>query len=83
MRQLRHPLTGNTYEVGDDGQVLVTDGAGRRGTFNRDGAWVRGELRTADPELCQWIDSGDTLNERLLANRRFSILVEPAVDGGT
>ena len=48
----------------------------RRGSFTGEGVWLAGEIRSADPELCRWIQSGNTANERLLANRRFSILVE-------
>jgi hypothetical protein len=38
--------------------VMVTDRSGRQGRFDRDGNWVAGDLRRADPELCRWIVSG-------------------------
>lgn len=60
MRRIEHALSGATYEWADDdiGPVQVTDRRGSRGRFDRDGRWVSGDLRTADPELCRWITSG-------------------------
>jgi hypothetical protein len=54
MRGLRHPLSGATYELDEDGAVRVTKD-GREGRFGADGRWLEGELRTADAHLCQWI----------------------------
>jgi hypothetical protein len=58
MRQLRHPLSGAIYELDEDGHVVVTAKDGRTGTFDRDGVSLGGELRTADPELCRWVEGG-------------------------
>jgi hypothetical protein len=60
MRRLSHPITGWTYEWADDGvgPVLVTDGNGVQGHFDRDGVVVAGALFGADPEMCRWIASG-------------------------
>jgi hypothetical protein len=60
VRKIRHALTRAVYEWADDGvgPVQVTDRHGCRGHFDRDGRWVSGELRSADPELCRWIASG-------------------------
>jgi hypothetical protein len=46
--KLRHPLSGCVYEDLGDGTVCVTDPEGRRGWFQPDGTWLRGELRAAD-----------------------------------
>jgi hypothetical protein len=46
VRTRRHPLSGALYDVRDDGLVEVVD---------RDGHWVSGELRWADPHLCGWL----------------------------
>ncbi len=73
MRQLKHPLSGATYEEDGEGNIVVTR-SGVVGVFNRNGEWVRGELRQADPELCRWIKSGDTPNPRLRASRRYTSL---------
>lgn len=59
MPKLRHPLSGSVYDLGDDGLVVV-ESNGRTGRFDRDGTWISGELRTADPELCRWISDPRT-----------------------
>ena len=51
---LRHPFTRALYEPDGDGGVLVTRGE-QQGRFRRDGSWIEGDLRDADPELCLWI----------------------------
>ena len=60
MRRIQHALSGAVYEWAEDdiGPVQVTDKRGRQGRFDRNGRWVLGELRVADPELCRWIESG-------------------------
>ena len=60
MRKIQHALSGAVYEWADDdlGPVLVTDQHGRQGRFDRNGRWLAGDLRRADPELCRWIESG-------------------------
>lgn len=60
MRKIEHALSRAVYEWAPDAQgpVLVTTTDGRTGRFDRDGRWVAGELRSADPELCRWIVSG-------------------------
>ncbi len=51
----RHPLSGGTYELQEDGNVLVVARDGTSGVFTADGAWIEGELRFADPHLCGWV----------------------------
>jgi hypothetical protein len=60
MRKIQHALSRAVYEWAPDdhGPVLVTERDGREGRFDRDGNWVAGEVRRADPELCRWIVSG-------------------------
>jgi hypothetical protein len=60
LRKIEHALNRAVYEWAEDdiGPVLVTDRQGTHGRFDRDGRWVAGELRTADPELCRWVASG-------------------------
>ena len=65
--QLRHALTGAIYTVqsGPEGdRVLVEMPDGRQGLFNRDGTWVRGELREADPHLTGIICAPDLDSRR-------------------
>jgi hypothetical protein len=58
MRQIRHPLSGAIYELDDEGQIVVSrDGVD--GRFTAEGRWLSGAVRTADPELCRWIASGN------------------------
>ena len=49
--KLRHPLTGDTYTQRDADTVLVETSDGRSGLFTRDGEWIRGEVREADPHM--------------------------------
>ncbi len=73
MRQLRHPLSGAIYELDEEGRVFVTRD-GTSGLFTGDGAWLGGDLRWADPELCRWIRSGNNPSPRLKSSRRFTAL---------
>ncbi len=54
MHGIVHPFTKALYEQDGDGTVLVTLGD-RQGRFRRDGSWIEGELREADPQLCNWV----------------------------
>ncbi len=51
---INHPFDGSLYELMDDGTIKITDGK-RQGLFQRDGQWISGEIRQADPQLCVWI----------------------------
>ena len=76
MRKIEHALSGAVYEWAEDdlGPVLVTDRKGRQGRFDRDGRWVTGEVRRADPELCRWIASGGrTAGGAASRSRRFEV----------
>lgn len=60
MRQLKHALSGSTYEWAEDGvgPVMVRKRDGSEARFDRDGNWVSGQRMSADPELCRWVYSG-------------------------
>ena len=65
--QLRHAITGAIYTsqndpTGDRVHVKLPDG--REGLFNRDGTWIRGELREADPHLTGIVCAPDLGNRR-------------------
>lgn len=74
-REMRHPLSGNTYGIDDDGLVRVVKGSGEYGRFQWDGRWVEGPVRHADPQLCLWI-GGPKLPEG--ADSLMAMLTSPA-----
>jgi hypothetical protein len=49
-----HPLTRHLYELREDGLLQVTAGQ-IQGLFTRTGAWVSGDLKSADPHFCMWM----------------------------
>jgi hypothetical protein len=51
---LKHPLSGATYTVREDGLVEVENN-GKLGLFQYDGRYVSGELRQADPHFLLWL----------------------------
>ena len=53
--KMTHPLTSAVYESEADGSVRVTDTDGRQGWFRADGHHLRGELRSADPHILDWV----------------------------
>ena len=55
--QIQHPLTRLKYERLDDGTVKVSDKNGRSGVFDRNGVWISGERKSADPLMCVWVAS--------------------------
>lgn len=54
MPVLKHPLTGATYRLREDGLVDVENN-GRVGTFHFDGRYESGEIRYADPHMLVWL----------------------------
>jgi hypothetical protein len=54
MPALKHPLTGAIYSLEPDGTVKV-DNNGVVGLFTRDGRYLSGEIKQADPHLVQWL----------------------------
>jgi hypothetical protein len=56
MSGLRHPLSGAVYAVTDEGTIRVTTDESS-GLFDREGVWISGELRTSDPQMCNWLAS--------------------------
>ena len=56
MAMLRHPLSGSEYFFDEnDGPVRVVGKNGAEGQFSREGVWIAGERRTADPALARWM----------------------------
>ena len=54
MTVLKHPLSGATYRLMDDGFVEVENN-GLKGTFAFNGQHQSGELRQADPHMLLWM----------------------------
>lgn len=54
MTVLRHPLSGATYTLRDDGLVEVENN-GLTGIFAFNGEYLSGDLRHADPHMLLWM----------------------------
>ena len=64
-----HMLSGAIYESAGDGVALVTRRDGSSGRFDANGNWLEGEVREADPHLCQWV-AGRQLPAGMAANTK-------------
>ena len=69
MAQLRHPLTGASYSLREDGLVEV-DNNGLKGRFRFDGKHVSGELRMADPHMLLWLAGPQLAPEHSIRRNR-------------
>lgn len=68
MKGINHPLTGALHERDGelDGEVVVRVTNGERwGRFRPDGAWIEGELRECDPQLCNWVAGPQVPHHRI------------------
>lgn len=57
MSGLKHPLSGAVYDLTEDGNVEVTT-RDSTGVFDNNGVWISGDLRSCDPQMCNWVASG-------------------------
>jgi hypothetical protein len=62
-------MTGAEYEAGGANSVRVVDGD-RWGVFDRYGAWLEGEIRHCDPQLCIWLTGLVIVQERNTASAK-------------
>lgn len=54
---MTHPFdVDTTYELLDDGNIRVSCGD-KSGVFTGEGIHVSGEIREADPQVCNWINN--------------------------
>ena len=60
---IRHPYNAAVYHLEAENRIHVEQG-GQWGVFNRDGVWLEGELKMADPCFCRWIASAWVMSER-------------------
>ena len=63
MTKARHALTNAEYDAESRNSVRVVDGD-KWGRFDRYGAWLEGELRHCDPQLCIWLTGLIIVQER-------------------
>lgn len=55
MASMTHPFdTDVLYQVDGDGNIRLTQG-NRVGVFTRWGVHLAGEIKQADPQLCNWV----------------------------
>jgi hypothetical protein len=64
-----HPLTRAEYQAEGPNAVRVIDGD-TWGLFDRFGAWIEGEMRQCDPQMCIWLTGLAIVEERDEANAR-------------
>lgn len=50
----RHPITGDTYRRLEHDRIELTKKDGRSGIFNSRAEHLDGEIRNADPHICNW-----------------------------
>jgi hypothetical protein len=62
VRTIKHPLSGATYDLMDDGTIRVVTRDGVTGFFDEHGRWLAGDARQADPHLCLWIGGKELPN---------------------
>ncbi len=54
---MRHPFdTEARYELLAEGTVQVTRGD-QVGVFTGEGIWLSGDIREADPQVCNWVSN--------------------------
>jgi hypothetical protein len=68
MQGMVHPFSGALYERCESDPSLVRVSLDDRwGLFRSNGAWVSGEIYSADPHLCGWIAGPKLVHHRLEA----------------
>lgn len=77
MFRLRHPFSGHIYSALDNGRVGVEKN-GQSGVFDRYGAWLSGDIRAADAEMCRWVGT----HNDALPSRHSASFSEQSVSGG-
>ena len=65
MKGMHHPFTHAKYEQDGKGNVIVTQQDGISGLFAKDGKWIEGQLKQADPHFCGWVGGPIVANHRV------------------
>ena len=79
--RFNHPLTQAQYSD-DNGEIRV-ERNGLVGWFSRDGQWIRGVLREADPLMCLWIGGHDFSKSLPMQNTRLHVDTRVGVQSNT
>ncbi len=66
---MTHPFdTECLYELTEDGNIRITKD-GKTGLFNGSGVHISGEIREADPQMCNWITNVPNPDTQLTTSR--------------
>ena len=57
MHGIKHPHTGDLYELEGSGRVRVSKSDGRVGFYDPEGRWLAGDIFDVDMHLTGWIAS--------------------------
>lgn len=64
LRFYRHPYAPLRFAA-YDGQRVRVESETAWGEFTRDGVWLEGPLRHADPIFCRWVTGEHIFNQRI------------------
>jgi len=68
LKYYRHPsANSNTYYAAYGPNRLRVKRGDQWGEFDRDGLWLAGSIRYADPTFCRWVSGEHLYNARLIA----------------
>lgn len=66
---LTHPFDPETlYERMEDGNIRVSKG-GKEGIFTCEGVYISGDIREADPQVCNWVNNVPDPGTQLATSR--------------
>ncbi len=66
---MTHPFdTDSLYELTEDGNIRITRD-GKTGLFTGEGVHIEGDIREADPQLCNWITNVPPAEGQLATSR--------------
>ena len=66
---MTHPFDPDClYDLTDEGPIRITRD-GKTGFFTGEGVYLSGEIRSADPQLCNWITNVPNPDTQLTASR--------------
>ncbi len=66
---MTHPFdTDSLYELTEDGNIRITKD-GKTGYFTGEGIHIEGEIREADPQLCNWITNVPPADTQMTTSR--------------
>ena len=69
LKYYRHPYQSSTYYGAYGPNRLRVKRGAQWGEFDRNGSWLAGELRYADPTFCRWVSGEHIYNARLIETK--------------